>query len=80
MPPVPGTLQQGFVLDHAVDLRNVRPGDRVDIYAATHNLRKQCKTLVLLPFRSKEPYSHEISRPCRKMGASGPRVPAWPYF
>jgi acyl dehydratase len=27
----PNFLQQGFVLDHAVDLRNVRPGDRVDI-------------------------------------------------
>jgi acyl dehydratase len=27
----PKLLQQGFVLDHAIDLRNVRPGDRIDI-------------------------------------------------
>jgi len=29
--PPANFLQQGFVLDHAVDLRNVRPGDRLDI-------------------------------------------------
>jgi acyl dehydratase len=59
-------LQQGFVLDHAVDLRNVRPGDRVDIpYELTISETMQDFWFAAFFDQSRI----HTSRPfCRKMG------------